>query len=64
LRREYTKRDEVYNKELQAYQTKIDADQAWNSKDFKLFIKIMKEKSTELPKSYDKKFQIAEKRTS
>jgi hypothetical protein len=62
LRNEHEERGKVYNTELQIRQTKREADEAWQLKDFKSFIQIMKNKTVELPSSYSKKLSIAEKK--
>lgn len=62
IRNERDERNEKYNKELEVSQLKKEADSAWNLKDFKSFVKIIKGKTDGLPSSYKKKLSIAEKK--
>jgi hypothetical protein len=62
LRREFEQRDLEYNRNLELETIKKEADEAWNSQNFKQFIAILRNRVAELPDSYSKKLSIAKKR--
>ena len=63
LRSEFKHEVEEYNKDLQLRQLKRNADKAWSSKDYKLFITMLENNLVGLPSSYAKKISIAKKKT-
>lgn len=51
-----------YNLELRINQIKRSVDKAWSEKNYETVVNLLTKDKELLPKSYDKKFQIAKKR--
>ena len=62
LKREFEQRNNEYNQKLELDGLRQQADDAWNSQNFRQFKAIISDRVSEFPCSYAKKLSIAKKR--